>query len=105
MLRFKTQKQGRFVIALALVFALCSAGLTPGASTQTNPVLPVITSVQLDLPSAGKITINGTGFGSARPTVTMGGTPLTVNDGFSDTTIVANLPTPPLSLNAPRLKR
>jgi YVTN family beta-propeller protein len=95
MLRFNTQNRRRFVTVLTLLFALCAAGIVPAAATtQTNPVQPVITSAQLNLPSAGQITIDGTGFGSDRPTVTMGDTPLAVNDGFSNTKIVANLPAP-----------
>lgn len=95
MLQSKSQSQRRSFIALALVLALCSAGMTKAtATTTTNTALPVIASVQLNLPAAGKITINGLGFGTGRPTVTMGGTPLVVNDGFSNTRIVANLPAP-----------
>ena len=95
MLRFKTPQRRRSVIALTLMLALCAAGVFPAvATTQTSTALPVITGVQLDLPGAGQITINGAGFGSARPTVVMGGTPLAVNDGFGNTKIVANLPTP-----------
>jgi len=77
------------------MLALCTPGMAPAvAGTATTTGLPVITSVQLNLPGAGKLTINGTGFGSARPIVVMGGTPLAVSDGFSNTKIVANLPTP-----------
>jgi YVTN family beta-propeller protein len=95
MLQLKSQTRRRSVIAVTLVLALCAAGITPAAATtQTNPSLPVITSVQLNLPGAGQLTINGTSFGSGRPTVSMGGTPLSVNDGFSNTKIVANLPAP-----------
>ncbi len=95
MLRFKAQKRRRSVIALALMFALCAAGITPAAATTaTITTPPIITSVQLDLPGAGQITINGTGFGTAKPTVSMGGTPLAVSDGFTNTKIVASLPAP-----------
>ena len=77
MLRFKIQTRRRSVIALTLALALCAAGIIPAAATmQTNLSLPVITSVQLNLPGAGQLTINGTGFGTSRPTVTMGSMPL-----------------------------
>jgi hypothetical protein len=39
------------------------------AAQATNPPLTGMKSVQLDLPSAGKITINGTGFGTSFRTV------------------------------------
>src|SRR5687768_5752322 len=94
MFRFKSQRR-RSVTVLTLMFALCATGIVPAtATTATNTSLPVIASVQLNLPGPDKITINGTGFGSGKPLVTMGGTPLMVNDGFTNTRIVANLPTP-----------
>ena len=74
--------------------ALCAAVIVPAAATTTTPGLPIITSVELDLPTAGKIAINGTGFGSGRPTVVMGGTPLAVGDGFTNISVVAILPAP-----------
>ncbi len=95
MLQSKTQMRRRSVTALTLMFALCAASIVPAAAApSTNTLLPVITSVQLDLPSAGKITINGIGFGSGRPSVTMGGTPPVVDDGYSNTKVVASLPVP-----------
>jgi hypothetical protein len=82
----------RSLIALALMLALCSLAVVPVTATTTT--LPVITSVQLNLPAAGKITINGTGFGTTKPTVTLGGTSLFINDGFNNTRIVADAPAP-----------
>ena len=95
MLQLRSQTRSRSVIAWTLALALCMTVVASTTAAQaTNPPLPSIASVQLDLPSAGKITINGSGFGTARPTVSMGGTPLAVDDGFGNTTVVANLPTP-----------
>ena len=88
MLQSKTQSQRRSLLALTLVLALCTAGVAPAtATTSTNTTLPIITSVQLNLPGAGKITINGTGFGTRQPTITMGGTPLavTAHTGLANT--------------------
>ena len=82
----------RSLIALALMLALCSLAVVPVTATTTT--LPLISSVQLNLPSAGKITINGTGFGMTKPTVTVGGTSLFINDGFNNTRIVADAPSP-----------
>ena len=91
----QTQTQRRALVALVLSLALCAVGIVPAtATTTTTSGVPIITSVQLNLPATGQITINGTGFGKTRPTVTMGGTPLVVNDGFSNTNLVASLPTP-----------
>src|SRR5688500_9630225 len=95
MFRFKSQRRRRSVTVLTLMFALCATGIVPAtATTATNTSLPVIASVQINLPGPDKITINGTGFGTARPNVSMGGTPLVVSDGFTNTKVVANLPTP-----------
>ena len=78
---------------VALTLALCMTVVASATAAQgPNPPLPSITSVQLDMPSAGKITIDGTGFGAARPTVAMGGRPLVVNDRFHTARILANLP-------------
>ncbi|MGH9902507.1 MAG: TolB family protein [Pyrinomonadaceae bacterium] len=71
MLHSNNHSRQRTLIALALVLALCAAVMPPaGAAITTNTSLPLIASVQLNLPSAGQITINGTGFGSAYPPVT-----------------------------------
>ena len=69
------------MLALALSFAF-PAFLRAGA--------PVINSAQLDL-SAHTITIAGTDFGSAPPTVTLGAMAFAVTD-YSPTTIRATLP-------------
>src|SRR6185503_8383553 len=82
----------RSLITLALMLALCSLAVVPVTATTTT--LPLITSVQLNVPAAGKITINGTGFGTTKPTVTLGGTSLFINDGFNNTRIVADVPAP-----------
>ena len=91
--RSLVQSQSASVIALTLVLALCTAGMVSATATTLQTTgLPVLTSVQLNMPIVGKITIDGTGFGTGRPTVTMGGTSLVVNDGFSPTSIVEDLP-------------
>ena len=61
----------RSLIALALMLALSSLAIVP--VTATTITLLVVTSVQLNVPAAGKITINGTGFGTTKPTVTLAG--------------------------------
>jgi len=55
----------RSLIALALMLALSSLAIVP--VTATTITLLVITSVQLNVPAAGKITINGTGFARQSP--------------------------------------
>jgi hypothetical protein len=69
------------MLALTLAFAF-------PASLQAAPV---INNAQIDL-SAQTVTISGTGFGTARPTVNLSTTPLTVAS-FSPTAIKATLPT------------
>jgi len=79
----KTQLHPRSLFALAHALTLCAVAIVPCATAQsTNKSLSMITSLQFDLPSAGKIPINGVALGSGRPSVFMGGTPLIVNDGF-----------------------
>jgi len=56
--------------------------------------LPVITSVEVNMPGAGKITVNGLNFGTRKPTVKLGTTNLIVDAGFTNTKAVANLPSP-----------
>ena len=94
MIRSRTTSQFRSLIALTLLLAICLASTTSAATPTPTTNLPIIANVQLDLPSAGKITINGENFGTRQPTVTMGGKNLTVNAGFTDSRIVANLPSP-----------
>ena len=54
-------------------------------------ILPIVTMVS-ENSAATEITINGTGFGSAKPSVTLAGTNLTIVS-FSGSTITADLPT------------
>jgi hypothetical protein len=77
--------------ALALVVVLSAALL---AQSQSN-VAPQISNT-LVTQSPDQITINGTNFGSANPAVNVDGFSLAVLT-FTDTTIVAALPAPPLS--------
>ena len=73
----RTQTLCRVLVALAL----CAVSIVPATATTTiTSGIPIITSVQLNLPAADQITINGTGFGKSRPTITVGGTPLVVNE-------------------------
>jgi hypothetical protein len=59
MLQPKTQSQRRSLIAHALVLALGPSGMVSStATTSTTTGVPIITSEQLNLPAAGKITIN-----------------------------------------------
>ncbi len=95
MLRSNTTSQFHSLIALTLLLTLCMASTVSAATTTQTTTLPIISNVQINLPSADKITINGTGFGTRQPTVTMGGSSLTVNAGFNNTKIVADLSRPP----------
>ena len=68
MQRLRLKLRRRSIIGNFLTLALCSFAFVQ--ATATTMTLPVITSVQLNLPATGKVTLKGTGFGTTKPTVT-----------------------------------
>src|ERR1700730_11986415 len=79
-------------LLLIVVPVLPMSSVAAAAVSDGTPQIPFITSTLVNAPSAGKITINGSGFGTTQPVVKLVTTTLAVQAGFTNTQIIATLP-------------
>jgi hypothetical protein len=81
-----------FLLLIVVLLFPISSVAAPTSVSDGTPQIPFITSTLVNVPSAGKITINGSGFGTTQPVVKLVTTTLAVQAGFTNTQIVATLP-------------
>ncbi len=90
-LRVPSHSMFLLLLIVVLVFPISSVA-APTSVSDGVPQIPIITSTLVNAPSAGRITINGSSFGTTQPVVKLVTTTLAVQAGFTNTQIVATLP-------------